>query len=145
MSETAITQAGRTQNEASDPLVSAFVSASAGSGKTNLLIDRLLRLMLPVWGTDPETGERVLLPGSDPSRIQCLTFTKAAAAEMANRLQTRLGTWVSLPDLELDAQLRSLDVPVTPQTRHAARSLFVRVLDLPGGMKIGTILSLIHI
>mgnify|MGYP003365087803 CR=1 FL=1 len=139
MSESAIIQAGRTQNEASDPLVSAFVSASAGSGKTKLLIDRLLRLMLPVWGVDPETGARVLLPGSDPSRIQCLTFTKAAAAEMSNRLQTRLGQWVSLADAALDAELRGLDVPATAQTRHAARSLFVRVLDLPGGMKIGTI------
>ncbi|MCQ9155102.1 double-strand break repair helicase AddA [Acidomonas methanolica] len=132
-------QAARTQNEASDPLVSAFVSASAGSGKTKLLIDRLLRLMLPVMSAHPETGEALLLPGGEPGRIQCLTFTKAAAAEMANRLQTRLGKWVSLPDDALDAELAGLDVPVTPDSRRAARELFVRVLDLPGGMKIGTI------
>ncbi|AQS87474.1 DNA helicase II [Neoasaia chiangmaiensis NBRC 101099] len=135
----ALVSANRTQNIASDPLASAFVSASAGSGKTKLLIDRLLRLMLPVEGVHPETGAPILLPGTEPGRIQCLTFTKAAAAEMANRLQSRLGSWVSLPDVELDRELSALDVPTVPETRQAARALFVRVLDLPGGMKIGTI------
>ena len=71
---TASDRAAAAQREASDPKVSAFVAASAGSGKTKLLIDRLLRLMLG---------------GADPARIQCLTFTNAAAAEMATRLQTR--------------------------------------------------------
>ena len=71
------------QRQASDPAVSAFVAASAGSGKTKLLTDRMLRLMLS---------------GAEPSRIQCLTFTKAAAAEMALRLQHRLGRWVTLDD-----------------------------------------------
>lgn len=135
----AVAEAARTQNIASDPRVSAFVSASAGSGKTKLLIDRLLRLMLPVEGLDEETGDPVLLPGSDPARIQCLTFTKAAAAEMANRLQSRLGQWVSLPDEALRAELASLEVPVDSVTLQAARDLFARVLDIPGGMKIGTI------
>lgn len=134
-----IASANEIQRQASDPLASVFVSASAGSGKTKLLIDRLLRLMLPVTRSDPATGERHVLPGSDPARIQCLTFTRAAAAEMANRLQARLGRWVSLPDTDLDRELESLCVPVTPETRLAARGLFVRVLDLPGGMKIGTI------
>ncbi len=68
----------------------AFVAASAGSGKTKLLTDRLLRLMLA---------------GADPARIQCLTFTKAAAAEMALRLQRTLGAWVTLDDADLDEKL----------------------------------------
>ena len=112
------------QRRASDPAVSAFVAASAGSGKTKLLTDRLLRLMLA---------------GAPPERIQCLTFTKAAAAEMAVRLQTRLGEWVTLDDEALDARLRDLQVSPDPSARERARALFARVLDLPGGMRIGTI------
>ena len=134
----AITLANESQAQASDPQASVFVSASAGSGKTKLLIDRLLRLMLPRPGHDAQ-GHAVLLPGSDPSRILCLTFTKAAAAEMAVRLQKRLGRWVTLPDRELDAELRGLFVPAEARTRQVARELFARVLDLPGGMRIGTI------
>ena len=80
--ETARERANREQLAASDPAISAFVAASAGSGKTKLLTDRLLRLMLT---------------GAPPERIQCLTFTKAAAAEMALRLQRTLGRWVTMP------------------------------------------------
>ncbi len=112
------------QSQASDPTVSAFVAASAGSGKTKLLTDRLLRLMLT---------------GADPARIQCLTFTKAAAAEMALRLQRTLGEWVTLPDDRLNARLAALQLDPSVQRRDAARALFARVLDLPGGMRIGTI------
>jgi ATP-dependent helicase/nuclease subunit A len=112
------------QRRASDPAVSAFVAASAGSGKTKLLTDRLLRLMLG---------------GADPARILCLTFTKAAAAEMALRLQATLGRWVTLPDAALDAALAELDIAPAPAQRAAARALFARVLDLPGGARIGTI------
>ncbi len=112
------------QRQASDPAVSAFVAASAGSGKTKLLTDRMLRLMLT---------------GADPSRIQCLTFTKAAAAEMALRLQHRLGRWVTLDDTALDSELAALTVPGGDEARTAARALFAQVLDLPGGMRIGTI------
>ena len=112
------------QRQASDPAVSAFVAASAGSGKTKLLTDRMLRLMLS---------------GADPARIQCLTFTKAAAAEMALRLQHRLGRWVTLDDAALDADLAALQAPTGDEARAAARALFARVLDLPGGMRIGTI------
>ena len=112
------------QRRASDPAISAFVSASAGSGKTKLLTDRLLRLMLG---------------GAEPGRIQCLTFTKAAAAEMAMRLQRRLGKWVTQDDAELDRELREIGVVPFDETRATARSLFARVLDLPGGMRIGTI------
>ena len=112
------------QRAASDPHVSAFVSAHAGTGKTKLLIDRLLRLMLA---------------GADPSRILCLTYTKAAAAEMAIRLQRRLGGWVSADDARLDDELAKLELTATPALRVKARALFATVLDLPGGMRIGTI------
>ncbi|MCQ8279762.1 double-strand break repair helicase AddA [Acetobacteraceae bacterium KSS8] len=133
----AIALANRQQGLASDPDVSAFVSASAGSGKTKLLIDRLLRLMLP--RVAPDDPERRLVPGTDPARIQCLTFTKAAAAEMAIRLQRELGGWVTLDDAGLDDRLRRLGCEGGAALRQPARALFARVLDLPGGMRIGTI------
>ena len=117
-------RAVRNQALASDPAVSAFVEASAGSGKTKLLTDRILRLMLG---------------GAAPGRIQCLTFTKAAAAEMALRLQHRLGVWVTLDDEPLDGELAALEMAPTEGLRDAARRLFAEVLDLPGGMRIGTI------
>src|SRR5579863_10386641 len=104
--------AEQAQRQASDPAVSAFVSASAGSGKTKLLTDRLLRLMLA---------------GADPARIQCLTFTKAAAAEMAVRLQTTLGEWVTLPDARLDEELGKRGIAADEATRQNARKLFARV------------------
>ena len=137
----AVALANRQQGLASDPDVSAFVSASAGSGKTKLLIDRLLRLMLP--RVVPDDPERRLVAGTDPARIQCLTFTKAAAAEMAIRLQRELGRWVTLDDTALDRRLAALGCdggaagPLA--LRQPARALFARVLDLPGGMRIGTI------
>jgi len=117
-----MTEPGLAQLAASDPRVSAFVSAHAGTGKTKVLVDRLMRLMLD---------------GADPARILCLTYTKAAAAEMAIRLQTRLGAWVTMDDAALDAELRALEV--APGRRQRARALFAHVLDLPGGMRIGTI------
>src|ERR1700742_113351 len=109
MSETARQRANRAQLAASDPAVSAFVAASAGSGKTKLLTDRLLRLMLS---------------GADPARIQCLAFTQAAAAEMALRLQRTLGEWVTLPDAALDARLAQLQMAPNDALRDAARALF---------------------
>jgi ATP-dependent helicase/nuclease subunit A len=117
-------RANAEQHLASDPAVSAFVGASAGSGKTKLLTDRLLRLMLA---------------GAAPERIQCLTFTKAAATEMAVRLQKTLGRWVTLDDTALARELQALEVTPSDQTLRGARALFARVLDLPGGMRIGTI------
>jgi ATP-dependent helicase/nuclease subunit A len=112
------------QLQASDPKTSSFVAASAGSGKTKLLTDRLLRLMLG---------------GADPARIQCLTFTKAAAAEMAIRLNTTLGKWVTLDDAALDEALSELGMIPDAELRQESRALFAKVLDLPGGMRIGTI------
>ncbi len=80
-----------------------------------------------------------MLAGAKPERIQCLTFTKAAAAEMAVRLQRTLGNWVTLDDAALARDLRALDVDPTERTLQRARALFAKVLDLPGGMRIGTI------
>src|SRR6195952_803741 len=122
--ETTRQRANREQLAASDPAVSAFVAASAGSGKTKLLTDRLLRLMLA---------------GAEAERIQCLTFTKAAAAEMALRLQRTLGRWVTLSPDMLKHELIRLRVEPTDAACQAARALFAKVLDLPGGMRIGTI------
>jgi ATP-dependent helicase/nuclease subunit A len=121
---TAFDQANAQQRAASNPATSAFVAASAGSGKTKLLTDRLLRLMLT---------------GTPPQKILCLTYTKAAATEMANRLNRRLGEWVALPDATLDAKLTELAISPTQTTRTIARKLFADVLDLPGGMRINTI------
>ncbi len=124
MSRLARDRANAAQRLGSDPAMSAFVGASAGSGKTKLLTDRLLRLMLG---------------GARPERIQCLTFTKAAAAEMALRLHRTLGEWVTLGDAALSARLMALSVTPTDEALMRARALFATVLDLPGGMRIGTI------
>ena len=120
----AIEDANRQQLAASDPAISSFVAASAGSGKTKLLTDRLLRLMLA---------------GAAPEKILCLTYTKAAAAEMRIRLNKRLGEWVAMPRAELNEKLRALDITPTEETLSRARKLFADVLDLPGGMRIETI------
>ncbi len=112
------------QAQASDPAVHAALSASAGTGKTQVLTARVLRL---------------LLQGARPESILCLTFTKAAAAEMANRIGARLAAWVRLKDSQLATDLAHLGESTDPVTRDRARQLFARVLDCPGGLKIQTI------
>lgn len=115
------------QASASDPLVHASLSASAGTGKTHVLTSRVLRL---------------LLRGTPPSSILCLTFTKAGAAEMANRLGERLAYWVRLPDADLSLELKHLCEDFSPPMRDRARRLFAQVLDAPGGgLRIQTIHS----
>ncbi|MEN0087911.1 MAG: UvrD-helicase domain-containing protein, partial [Pseudomonadota bacterium] len=112
---------------ASDPQNSAFVSANAGSGKTHVLAQRVTRL---------------LLAGSAPSTILCLTFTKAAAAEMKSRVFDDLRAWTMLPDEALDDVLRKLDGssgPVNAQLRTRARRLFAQALETPGGLRVQTI------
>ncbi|MCL6682454.1 double-strand break repair helicase AddA [Sphingomonas alba] len=111
---------------ASDPAVHAALSASAGTGKTQVLTARVLRL---------------LLKGARPESILCLTFTKAAAAEMANRIGARLAAWVRLKDIELAADLEALGEDSGERMRDRARRLFAKVLDCPGGLKIQTIHS----
>ncbi len=121
---TVLDRANAEQRAASNPATSAFVAASAGSGKTKLLTDRLLRLMLA---------------GTPPGRILCLTYTKAAAAEMTIRLNARLGKWVVMRQDELITALAELDVLPNAENLARARKLFADVLDLPGGMRISTI------
>ena len=113
------------QARASDPSVSAWVSANAGSGKTFVLVQRVVRL---------------LLAGADPSRILCLTFTKAAAVNMQNRVVNRLRRWATAPDDTLADELAGLDGRRPDAARLAlARKLFARALETPGGLKIYTI------
>jgi len=118
-------KATEVQRRAARPQASAWVTASAGTGKTTVLIDRVLSL---------------LLDGTEPAKILCLTFTKAAAAEMANRLAKRLAGWASGSDEAVARDIadllgRPVDLDLIPR----ARELFARVLDAPGGMKIQTI------
>ena len=116
------------QARASDPAASAFVSANAGSGKTHVLVQRVIRL---------------LLAGVPPEKILCLTFTKAAAANMAERVFTTLGHWVTLDDGALDAAIRDAGIPhSTAQLRKSARELFASALETPGGLKVQTIHAL---
>jgi ATP-dependent helicase/nuclease subunit A len=113
------------QTIAATPTASVWVSASAGSGKTKVLADRVLRL---------------LLSGTDAGKILCLTFTRAAAAEMQNRIRRLLGEWAVMEDEALTSAIVAL-TGETPDTavRALARRLFAQVLDAPGGLKIQTI------
>jgi len=113
------------QRRAAAPGASAWVSASAGTGKTKVLTDRLLRLMLE---------------GCDPARVLCLTFTRAAAAEMANRLNEQLAKWMTVAQSVFLEELHELTGREPNDAMMAqARQLFARVLDTPGGVKIATI------
>ena len=113
------------QAAASDPQAHVWLSASAGTGKTQVLSARVFRL---------------LLQGVEPSAILCLTFTKAGAAEMAHRVNARLAAWVRLPETVLAADLHALGEPGDPPQRARARTLFAKVLDAPGGgLRIQTI------
>lgn len=113
------------QLQASNPNTSVWVSASAGTGKTKVLTDRVLRL---------------LISGALPQRILCLTFTKAAAAEMHNRLIERLSHWMLASKDVLIQELTTLNqAPPSESQVTRARALFTEVLDSPGGMKIQTI------
>ena len=113
------------QRRAADPGFSAWVAASAGTGKTKVLVDRILRLLL--------TGVR-------PQRLLCLTFTKAAAKQMALRLTDVLRDWATLPDEAVESALRDLLGARPDDTqKQRARRLFAEVLDTPGGLRIDTI------
>jgi len=116
------------QVQAADPACSTWLSANAGSGKTRVLTDRVARL---------------LLNGVLPERILCLTYTKAAASEMQNRLFRGLGEWAMLGQDPLCAKLRELglDRDLDDQTIRRARRLFARAIEAPGGLRIQTIHS----
>ena len=124
----AVTDFDRTrkvQHETSDPQSSAWVIANAGSGKTHVLTQRAIRL---------------LLAGADPASILCLTFTKIAAAEMARRVFETLGEWTLLADAELAAEIADAQgrKPSAAEMLRARR-LFAKALETPGGLKIQTI------
>jgi len=120
-----LSETDRLQAEAANPLACVWVSANAGSGKTHVLINRVIRL---------------LLSGTDPERILCLTFTKAAAAEMAGRLYDQLGEWAVMDEAELAKKLTELE-GASPDAMMLlkARLLFARAIETPGGLKIQTI------
>src|SRR3984885_11336871 len=113
------------RRRASDPKVSAWVDASAGTGKTTVLTDRVLRL---------------LLDGASPGRILCITFTRAAAAEMSNRIIERLGRWAVEEDAALVHELYELtgERP-DAAAQNRARTLFAAIVDAPAGFRIQTI------
>src|SRR6266702_487297 len=111
-----------TQQRASNPAASAFVSANAGSGKTHVLVQRVIRL---------------LLDGVPPEKILCITFTKAAAANMAERVFSTLGHWVTLDDDRLDAAIKEAGIAnPNAKLRKSARQLFACALETPGGLKV---------
>jgi len=116
------------QVRAADPTQSTWLTANAGSGKTRVLTDRVARL---------------LLGGTEPQKILCLTYTKAAASEMQNRLFKRLGSWAMLDEVALRKQLGDLGVEgfIDRDTLARARRLFARAIETPGGLKIQTIHS----
>ena len=123
-----INDATRAQIDAARPDASTWLSANAGSGKTRVLTDRVARL---------------LLNEVQPQHILCLTYTKAAASEMQNRLFKRLGAWAMLKDAALCGSLTDLGVTgeFTPERLQKARTLFARAIETPGGLKIQTIHS----
>ncbi|EFG2885702.1 double-strand break repair helicase AddA, partial [Escherichia coli] len=113
------------QSTASDPGNSVWVSAHAGSGKTHVLSQRVIRL---------------LLLGTDPSRILCLTYTRAAAANMSRRVFETLAKWTELPDAELSRRIEEIEgAKPSRALLHRARTLFAEALETPGGLKVQTI------
>ena len=125
LSKARIGQATALQHQASDPQASVWVSANAGSGKTHVLVQRIIRLMLQ---------------GVAPNKILALTYTKAAAANMATRVFDTLAQWVGQDDARLQATLAGLGIHQSDRvTLRQARQLFARAVETPGGLKIQTI------
>ena len=121
----ALTTTKRAQHLASEPDTSAWVSANAGAGKTHVLKMRVLKL---------------LLAGTSPDRILCLTFTKTAAAEMAQRVFDELSKWATCSEEDLVNKLSELlDREPTAEELRRARQLFARAVETPGGLKVQTI------
>ncbi|MEE6207503.1 MAG: UvrD-helicase domain-containing protein, partial [Alphaproteobacteria bacterium] len=119
------------QQRAANPAYSVWVEASAGTGKTKVLTDRVLRL---------------LLSGVEPQKLLCLTYTKAAAVQMYDRISEYLGKWAVMSDEALDKDIKDLlGKAYSPQKKEEymrrARILFADLLDTPGGIKINTIHS----
>ena len=122
-----IHRASAAQADASDPAASVFVSANAGTGKTKLLTDRVLRL---------------LLAGAPADSILCVTYTRAAAAEMRNRINKRLGDWTIISAKALTEDLKKMGIETPPQDMmQRARSLFAEILDNDNGPRVETVHS----
>lgn len=119
-----MSDAAQAQRRAAEPGASVWVAANAGSGKTRVLTERVARL---------------LLEGARPEKILCLTYTKAAAAEMRNRLFDMLGDWAMAEDDKLAEDLAELTGGAPPEDLAPARKLFAAALETPGGLKIQTI------
>ncbi|MEM0906579.1 MAG: double-strand break repair helicase AddA [Pseudomonadota bacterium] len=117
-------EADRAQRRCTDPHFSVFVSANAGAGKTHVLSQRVLRL---------------LLAGVDPGAILCLTYTNAAAAEMAGRVYKALAHLATLNEPNLRQELQSLGAPTEPADMRRARTLFALTIETPGGLKVSTV------
>lgn len=118
-------ETNRQQGNAADPLASAWVKANAGTGKTHVLTLRVLRL---------------LLADTSPERILCLTYTKAAAAEMSRRVFDRLAGWVTADEAKLRDELRQvIGADASTETTELARRLFAKAIETPGGLKVQTI------
>jgi len=113
------------QRAAANPKTSAWVAANAGSGKTHVLARRVINL---------------LLNGVEPEKILCITFTKAAAANMAKRVFDTLAEWTTFDDAKLDEVIKDGSAAAPdPARRRLARRLFARALETPGGLKVQTI------
>ena len=122
-----VKKASDAQALASDPMASAFVSANAGTGKTKLLTDRVLRL---------------LLEGAVADGILCVTYTRAAAAEMRNRIANRLAQWAIIPTVDLRSDLAGMGLSSPSQEVIArARRLFAEILDNDHGPRVETVHS----
>ena len=123
--ENALSETNALQQQAADPAASVWVSANAGTGKTHVLTNRVLRL---------------LLAGTKPESILCVTYTKAAAAEMSQRIFKRLSAWVMASEDDLHQTLRELKGVAPTQTEcDFARTLFTSAIETPGGLKVQTI------
>ena len=115
----------RAQRAAANPKASSWLAANAGSGKTHVLAQRVINL---------------LLEGVEPEKILCITFTKAAAANMAKRVFDTLAAWTTHDDATLDKVIHEQLGEVPDAARRAlARRLFARALETPGGLKVQTI------
>src|SRR5919106_264998 len=115
----------KAQRQAANPETSVFVSANAGSGKTHVLTQRVINL---------------LLQGVDPAKILCITYTKAAAANMANRVFDTLAQWTTLDDAAFDKRIgETIGGKPTARQRMLARRLFATAIETPGGLKVQTI------
>ena len=124
-------EATQRQHMAADPTANVWVGASAGTGKTKILTDRVLRLLLP---------QEIDGDGVDPEKILCITFTKAGASEMVDRIMRVLSEWAVMDEAKLVAELENLlGQPATRLQMDKARRLFAQVIDLPTGLNIMTI------